>query len=203
MKIKKFKSKQILKLHLLNSRSYEHIIKKSQSGSFIDFSLTQIISDFKKVLHVIYQFHCANKKVLFIGIPKKLELKINKLTPHVAIPDYIDLKGILSNSFKQQALSKVSPSFLRFDDKSLLSKQLSKPDLIVIFSGKKKQTIINASHAAKIPLIIFNGESVSTELIVKSSYKVHSIAFNSASVSDKSLFFLGLNFLFKKYLRKK
>lgn len=48
MKIKKFKFKQILKLHLLKFKTYESFVKKSSPKLLMDRHLTQIIVNFKK-----------------------------------------------------------------------------------------------------------------------------------------------------------
>lgn len=206
MKIKKFKFKQILKLHLLNSKAYEHLVKKPDSNLLTDFNITQIIGNFKKVLHIIYQFHYAKRRILFIGVPKRLELKINKLTSHLAVPSNFDLQGILLNNLKQlKSAKEANQSLSNLYLRSLLPKLSKRPDLIVLFSCEKKQNIINESYVAKVPVIIFDAENVSNELLAKGSYKVQSIGSDCVSASDKSLFFLGLNFLFKdtqKNLRK-
>src|SRR5210317_2626208 len=100
MKIKKFKSKQILKLHLLKSRVYEQIIKKKSSNVLNEMDLLQTITSFKKALQVIFQYHNADKRVLFVGVPKKLEVRINKQTKHVAVSNVFNLQGIISNYSK-------------------------------------------------------------------------------------------------------
>lgn len=199
MKIKKVKFKQILKLHLLNSRAYEHFAKTSHSSSFLDFNMTQSISDFKRILHIIYQFHSVGKKILFIGVSKKLELKINKLTPHLATPSNFDLQGFFLNNQKLlKEVKIINRAALHLDSKLLFPKLLERPDLVVLFSHEKKQNIINESHVAKIPLILFNAKSSSKELSVKSSYNVLPFSSNSGSVSEMGFLLQGLNFLFKK-----
>lgn len=197
MKIKRFKLKQILKLYLLNSKAYQHLVKNKDSSFY--FNLITVVENFKKVLQIVYQFHYAKKKILFIGIPKNLELKINKLTSHLAVPSNFDLQGIFSsNNFKQvRSIKGINQPFSKLYLRSLLPKLSKRPDLIVIFSCVKKQNIINESYVAKVPVIIFDAENVSSDLLAKGSYKVESIGADSISVSDKSMFFLGFNFLFK------
>ena len=144
MKIKKLKCQQIFKLHLLNSKLYDHATKNTSLNLLTSFSLTQAVNDFKKILYIIFQYHQADKKILFIGIPKKLELKINKLTKHVAVSNKFNLQGVILNSIKipkpeqkrKQLFSKAQPNLL-------LPKLFKKPDLIVLFSHEKKQNIMN------------------------------------------------------------
>ena len=203
MKLKKFKSKQILKLHLLNSRAYEHASRKTNSGLLTDFNLTQIISDFKKVLHIIFEYHQANKKILFVGVPKKLELKINKLTQHVAVDHNFELQGVISNNFKSLKFIKVEkPSFSKTYFKSLLPKLSRKPDLVVLLAHEKKQNIIMESNVAKVPIISFDSDSDSKTNLTKGLYNLEGFNQNLVLTSEKSLFFLGLNFLFKRFKKK-
>ena len=199
MKIKKVKFKQILKLHLLNSKAYEHFAKTSHSSSLLDFNMTQSVSDLKRILHIIYKFHSVDKKILFIGVPKKLELKINKLTPHLAVPSNFNLQGFLLNNQRLLKETKTaSLAFLHLDLRLLFPKLLERPDLVVLFSHEKKQNIINESYVAKIPLILFNAKSISKELLVKSSYKALPLTSNSGSISEMGFLLQGLNFLFRK-----
>jgi len=189
MKLKKFKSKQILKLHLLNSRSYEYMMKSTDSGLLTDFKLIQIISDFKKVLHVIFEYHRADKRILFVGVPNKLEFRINKFTQHAAVDNTFELQSFGSFSLKTVNLLK--------NTKSLMPKLAKKPDLIVLLSHEKKQNIIAESNVAKIPVIVFDGVASSPLNSSKGSYNLRGLG--GSSSSEKNLFFLGLNFLFKKF----
>jgi hypothetical protein len=194
MKIKKFKFKQILKLHLLKSRTYEQAIKKKNSNFSVDTNLTQIINNLKKALQVIFYYHQANKRVLFIGVPKKLELKINRLTNHVAVPSTFNLQGIISNNFKSSSIKKEAGF------KSFLPKLSKKPDLVVLFSHDKN--IVSESYFAKVPLIIFNNDENSKNSLFNNFYSVQGNGSNLTSIYNKNLFCIGLNFLFKTIKRK-
>ena len=198
MKLKKFKFKQILKLHLLNSRAYEHAIKKTNSGFLTDFKLTQILSDFKKVLHVIFEYHQANKQILFVGMPNKLELKINQLTQHLAVDVNFELQAVISNNLKAINLLKNKKLLTtKSYSESLMPKLSKKPDLIVLLSHEKKQNIIAESNAVKIPVIVFDSDGNTQSNRFKGFYNLK--GFGSSSISEKNLFFLGLNFLFKRF----
>lgn len=203
MKINKFKFKQILKLHLLNSRAYEYAAQKTKIGLLTDFSLTQIISDFKKALHIIFEYHKANKKILFIGLPKKLELQINKLTHHIAVDINFELQGVISNTIDSTKFAKIEKqSFSKVYVKSLVPKLLKKPDLVVILSHEKKQNIIAESNVAKIPVIVFESKTSSLTSLSTNSYNLNGFGENLISSSEKNLFVLGLNFLFKRFKKK-
>ena len=204
MKIKKFKFRQILKLNLLNSRMYENPIKKTDSSFSPDFNIIKALSDFKRILNVIYQFHYANKKILFVGSPTNFEFKINRLTHHVAVPNNFELQGLLLSNLKQQKRAKMrNKAFSNFYLRSLHPKLTDRPDLIVIFSHEKTRNLLNESYVAKVPVINFDFEGLVNEFLLKSLYKVQLTSSNSVSVFDKSLFFLGLNFLFTENSKKK
>jgi ribosomal protein S2 len=194
MKIKKFKFKQILKLHLLKSRTYEQAIKKNNSNFLVDINLTQIINNLKKALQVIFHYHQADKRVLFIGVPKKLELKINRLTNHVAVPSTFNLQGIISNNFKSSSITKETGF------KSFLPKLSKKPDLVVLFSHEK--SVVSESYFAKVPLIIFNNDENSKNSWLNNFYNVQGNSNTLTATYNKNLFCIGLNFLFKTVKRK-
>lgn len=184
MKLNKFK--QILKLYILNSRAYDNVfLKDTNLRVLTDSNLIQMISNLKKALYIIFEYHQAHKKILFVGLPKKLELKINKLTYHSAVDFNFELRGIISNNFKVANFIQVENKILsKIFLKSLVLKLSQKPDLIVLFSHKNKQDLILESNVAKIPVI-----SVSTQY--------SNVNKNLGFILDKSLFF-GLHFLFKK-----
>ena len=193
MKIKKVKIKQLLKLNLLRSKVYEHPIKKMKFDNLIDSNLNQIIVDIKKVLQIIFQYHQIEKRILFVGLPYKLESRINKYTKHVAIPKNFDVQGMISNpNWKSLKNSKNSTQiWLKETSKFLLPKLTKRLDLVVLFEHDKSKMVRSEAEVAKIPLISF-GTDLDTSNTV--SYKVEG-SFKNAS--NKNIFFIGLNFLFK------
>lgn len=200
MKVRKFKFKQILKLHLLKSKMYEQIIKKNNFTFSIDINLFQVLTNFKKVLQIISQFHALEKKILFIGVPKKLELKINKLTNHVAVPTTFNLQNIIFKNFEKESLKK-----LKNDNKDfqlLFPKLSKKPDLIILFSSDKKENIISDSYFGKIPLIVFDVNRNLKNAWLENSYNVQVNENSSLFMLNKNIFFMSLNFLFKSVKKR-
>lgn len=197
MKIQKFKSKQILKLYLLKSKMYEQVIKKNNFNFSGDVDLVRILTSFKKVLQIIFNFHKLEKRILFIGMPKKLEVKVNRLTNHVAVPTDFDLQGTLSKNLDIKKFKSNDVSV-----QSLLPKLSTKPDLIVIFSAKKRDFILSESYSKKIPLINFGTDCDLKDVWLNNSYNVRINNSNFISTSNKNLFFIGLNFLFKAGKKK-
>lgn len=190
MKLKKFKSKRILKLHLINSRAYKYATKQATLNALTDFDLTQGIGKLKQMLLIIFQYHQAGKQILFIGLPQKLETKINKLTNHVAVPGTFDTQGIISNTF--QPRKQLEKSTLKFHSKLLFPKLSKKSDLVVLFTHRKSQMVVAETKVAKVPLINFT----STVTSINNSYSLQGLEKGLIS-SNKNLLYAGLNFLFK------
>lgn len=195
MKTKKFKSKQLLKLHLLKSRVYEHSIKKTNFNDLIDTNLDQILVGVKKALQVIFQYNQMNKRILFIGLPPKFELKINSLTQHIAVSSSFNIHGLISNN-NVNLLSRKRSTFPSL-------KLMKKPDLIVLFEHEKGNSVVSESWVAKIPVINFITSNDSTELFINNLYSVNGNFKNILVTFDKNILFVGLNFLFKSLKKKK
>ena len=206
MKLKQFKFKQVLKLHLLNSKMYEHGTKKRNSVFLTDLNLTKTVSEFKKSLNIIFEYHQLNKKILFVGLPPKLELKINQRTHHAAVGRNVELQSLLTNSLKPFKFSKgAEQSAFKDYFKLSLAKFSQKPDLIVLLAHEKKQKVIIENNLAKIPLVVFNSSDCLEDNSFNGFYNVTGFHENLVSTSEKTLLFLGLSFLFKgskKKLRK-
>lgn len=193
--MKQKKLNQILKLYLLSSRAYENInVKSINSNSLTDLNLIQIISDLKKAFYTIFKYHQAHKKILFVGLPNKLASKINTFTHHAAANLNLELQEIIANNFKNVLFSKVSSELL-------LLKLSKKPDLVVLFSDEKKQDSIIKGSIAKIPVIKFISSNLKKN-INKNFDTIENFSQNLVLTSDKSLFFFGLNFLFKRLNKK-
>ena len=198
MKIKEVKIKQLLKLNLLKSKVYEQPIKKIKFNNFIDANLNQIVVDIKKVLQIIFQYHKAEKRILFLGLPYKLESRVNQLTKHIAIPKDFNTQGVISNynskSFKSDRNS--NQAWLKNSSKFLLPKLSKKLDLIVLFNHDNTETILSEAGVAKIPVIFFG---TNFGLQNSASYRVEGNFKNVLIGSNKNVFFIGLNFLFKTF----
>ena len=129
MKTKQFKFKQLLKLYLLKSRVYEHPIKKTNFNDLISANLDQILVGTKKALQIIFQYNQINKRILFIGLPSKLEYKINLLTRHSAVPSNFTVYGLISNNNTFKPLNAVKSStqtLAKESSRSLFSKLTKK-----------------------------------------------------------------------------
>jgi|TARA_B110001454_G_scaffold183399_1_gene178545 ribosomal protein S2 len=196
MKIKKTRIKQLLKLSLLKLRVYEQFTNKTKLNGFVDSNLNQIIVNIKKVLQIIFQYHKAEKRILFVGVPCELEQKINQLTKHIAVPKNFDIQGMVSNFdpkvfLKSENLDQAwSKNFL----KSLLPKLSKKLDLIVLFNHEKSDSILTESKIAKIPVIFFG---VNQDPLKSPLYSVEGDFKNLLTGPNQNILSIGLNFLFK------
>ena len=199
MKLRKLEFKQILKLHLLKHRTYEQSSGKNNSMSFItDLTLNETIFNLKKALQIIFQYHIRNKKILFIGVPTKLEAKINKATKHVAISQDMNIQGFISNRLNRNWISvKQTSNQKTIKFKSLLPKLAKKPDLVVVVAHEKPDAIYKECVVAKLPIINFKAEGISKETWSTYSHGLQLTNNNSSLITDKNLLSIGLNFLFK------
>jgi len=199
MKLRKLEFKQILKLHLLKHKTYEQSsIKNNNMNLVTDLTLNETIFNLKKALQIIFQYHISDKRILFIGVPTKLESKINKTTNHVAIPQDINIQGLISNRSNNNLVSVKQTSkqnTLKF--RSLLPKLFKKPDLVVVVTHEKIDAIQKECAVAKLPIINFKTENSAKETWSTYSYDLQLTHKNSSLTTDKNLFSIGLNFLFK------
>nr|QDA21755.1 ribosomal protein S2 [Proschkinia sp. SZCZR1824] len=145
----KFQNK-LVKLHLLETKAFD---KKSY------LKLEDVEYRLKHVCHIIHKYNMANKSVLFVGIPTKIGIEIQKSlnsNQHIFMPISIWIKGMLSN--KKFNLLNLSKSRSRSKNKfsKLVSKIKTKIELIVILSDKSAAEILDESYASKKPIILLN-----------------------------------------------
>jgi hypothetical protein len=206
MKTKRFKSKQLLKLHFLKSRVYEYQVKKTNFNDLKNVNLDKILVSVKKALQVIFQYNQANKRVLFIGLPFRLESKINSRTRHLALPVSFSIQGIVSNNKPNLLLdprSSTQTLVKQIPTRVLLPKLTKKPDIIIVFDHDKPHAILSEAWVAKIPTIIFVASSNFKNTVAGNSYCVNGNFKSVLTAFDTNIFFIGLNFLFKNLKKKK
>lgn len=158
-------------------------------------------------MHIIYRFHIANKQILFIGTPLRLNNQIKQLLKekkHSFIPDNIWMNGIITNpkpSFKhllkRNAINNDKISKFLFTLKN-------QTDLILVLNEKLNLTALEESLLTRAPTISLNSDYNSPNVNL-STYKVIGDYNFSKKEIRKNLFFLLLNSLLKKaeIVRKK
>jgi len=151
----KINSKKIFELALIKSKTYSNNKNGKKIKNVPRNLLNDLMIDLKKSLHIIFKYHRNNKRILFIGVPKKIESMINLNTIHTALPNGLDItrKQIINNFLLNS--SKLNKHVFS-NTKFLLSKLQKRPELIVIFTSEKKDQIIKENKLAKIPIIEFN-----------------------------------------------
>ena len=150
--LKKYKTK-LLKLKLLKTKIYKN------EKNFDYLLLKDIEVRLKKILHIIYRFHVADKRILFIGTPLKFNPQIRQLLKnkkHSFIPESVWMSGIITNSkpsfkhlIKQHAVDKSRTSKFLFTLKN-------QADLIVVLNEDSNLTALKESSLKRIPTISLN-----------------------------------------------
>lgn len=151
-KLQKYNTK-LLRLKLLKTKIYR------AEKNFDYLLLKNMETRLKKVLHVIYRFHVANKRILFIGTPLKLSNYIKQLLKgkkHSFIPESIWMSGIITNSkpsfkhlIKQHAIGKNKTSKFLFNLKN-------QADLIVVLNEGSNLAALEESSLKRVPTILLN-----------------------------------------------
>ena len=191
--LKKYKTK-LLKLKLLKTKTYRN------EKNFDYLLLKNIETRLKKVLHIVYRFHAANKKILFIGTPLKLNDQIKKLLKnkkHSYIPESIWMSGIITNSkssfqhlIKQHAINKDKTSKFLFNLKN-------QADLIVVLNEGSNLAALEESSVKRIPTISLNVNSNSTNSDLSIYKAIGDYNLTKKTIRD-NFFFLLLNSILKK-----
>ena len=193
-KINLYKNK-ILKLKLIQTKIY-----KKNYNNFI--KIEDISSRLKKALHIIYNYHINNKRIVFIGTPINISYKFKKLlkkTKHILIPESIWISGLFTNQetcFKH--LTK-NPKFTNNKTSKTLFQLEKKIDLIVILDFNSNKEAINEAYLTKIPLIFLNCDfkTLNNNLI----YKIPgNFKFTKKKIRDM-FFYSILGATFKKSLK--
>ena len=190
----KIKTKQLLKLHIIKFRVYEN--HKNSLDYLPNINTAEIVIKLKKSINIIYNFHKNKKKILFIGVPKLIEKKINLETNHIAVPEFYNILGLFIN--------KPILKNLRLKNKSIqksklfsFSKLNYKPDLILIFNYDNEDLIIKESYKSKIPVIKFNYNFNLKKKNLFNLYEVPgNLNFSKKSIDD--LFFKIINSILNK-----
>ena len=173
MKIKKVKSikkNKLTKLQILKSKIY----RKNTDSKFknnIDPNKIQLY--LKKIVHIIYEFHITNKRILFLNFPKKIEKKLTKnlkKNQHIFISNENFLNGIISNQKINLQQSNKLQKFIKNSSKIKISaKKLI--DLIVIYNPLSSLNSDKKLYISQIPTITIN-ENFNNNLNLKQNYKL-------------------------------
>jgi ribosomal protein S2 len=145
MKMKRNKplKNKLLKLQALKLHSKRNIK--------VDKNFTHIRSYLNKIFNIVYKYHKANKKILFLGFPFNFRHTL-KNTKHKVIPRFLYFHGLLS---KQESIHEVNKKKLKKFSLSTLKLllKIKKIDLVVIYSQRNEAITIQESYSKQIPTI--------------------------------------------------
>lgn len=193
MKLKNIDQKKynLINKTLLTTRSYLGLKKSSLyylnlkyvqgfKNNFCIFKILKTKNNLKNNLKLIFKYHCANEKILFIGFP---EIKNNKFTSlfektkHYYIPLNVWVDNIIIN--KSQVLYHLQNKNFknRYNKKSLnifkntnkIFKIQKKPGLIVLYNQNFELNATKESLNSNIPIITFLNSSYFSNKI---NYKI-------------------------------
>ena len=192
-KINSYKSK-LLKLKLIKTKIY-----KKNHNNFI--KIEDISSRLKKVLHIIYNYHINNKRIIFIGVPigiiSKLSMLLKK-TSHTVLPNSVWVSGLLTNQKACLKYLKNNPKFIGNKTSEVLMQWLTKSDLIVVLDFFSNQDTINEAYLVKIPIIALNCELDILNAVF--TYKIPgNFKFTNKKVGDIFFYSLLSRFGFRYY----
>ena len=170
MKIKKIPQRRnkLVKLKLIQTKIY------TKEQYLENIKIEDIEYRLKKICYLIYKYNVFNKRILFVGLPFNITLKLQELiknTKHIFIPNSVWISGAISNKntdfsnlLKNKNTTKNRISELLFQ----LKKNI---DLVIIINDSDNSNdILNEGYVARIPVVMLN-----TNLNIcfnKPSYKV-------------------------------
>lgn len=196
--LEKCKTK-LLKLKLLKTKTYKS--EKKINYLLIKHMETRL----KKIMQVIYRFHLANKKILFIGTPFKLNNQIKQLLKgerHNFIPETVWMHGILTNSkssfkylIKQHATNKDNISRFLFRLKS-------KFDLTVVLNESSNLAVLQETSLKRMPIISLNTKNSLTGFGLSTYKALGDYKFTNKTIRH-NFFFLLLASVLKKAKQSK
>ena len=138
-RLNQYKTK-LLKFKLLTTKIY----KNQKDVNYL--LLKDAEARLKKILHIIYRFHAANKKILFIGTPLRLNNQIKqflKRKKHSFIPEKTWMNGVVTNpgpSFKHllksHAVNTNKTSKFLFNLKNQVAKKYNHTQTIIFIKTK-------------------------------------------------------------------
>lgn len=148
---------KLIKLEYLESKLFQ---KNTQTFN-IENNLDQFELHLKKALSVIFQYHLNNKKIYFVGIPTKVQMKYSKTlkkTKHLFLPKFYWVKGLLTNTitvfkYLKKKIDNVNRSGVETERFKKYFSVKEKPDLIVIFITDLDHNITEEASGLKIPVI--------------------------------------------------
>jgi ribosomal protein S2 len=152
MKIKRILNypNKLIKLKLIKTKIY-----KKNNKCFI--KLEGIISKIKKALQIVYKYHLAGKRILFLGTPLNSKFNyLTKSTNHIFMPKTVWMNGILTNQSSCFKYMSKNQKTRNSNTSTILFKTKKKIDLIVVLDFTSNKNAVQEGYLHRVPLIILN-----------------------------------------------
>jgi Ribosomal protein S2 len=196
-KVLKLRSK-LIKIGLIKSQ----ILPKHTDKFNLSNNLDQLEVYLKKVLTIIFQYHVNFKRILFLGVDRKIQKKFKqklKRTRHLFFPESYWIRGLLTNypNFLKSFQSKKNSSLLNILKGRQLKKYLllrKKPHLIVMFNQTPQTLILSEAIKLKIPVV-----SLNFEMIMKNTTHYHLSGDSNYLNGKNHILLLFLNSILKNF----
>ncbi len=182
MKLKTIKKRnnELIKLNIVKLKLYK---KKQQFN--LKFNTKQIELNLKKILQIIYQYHMADKKILFLEFPKTFS-HILKKTKHTLVPESILYNGFISNrnfDINQHNLTEKQTK-IPFNIIKTLLKLKNKISLIIVYNyNRNHESTLKESYHSTTPPII----SIFSKTDPLSDNKITYKIFNSSGCIEEKI----------------
>nr|YP_010133808.1 ribosomal protein S2 [Fistulifera saprophila]QWM93298.1 ribosomal protein S2 [Fistulifera saprophila] len=170
MKIKKIPQRRnkLVKLKLIQTKIY------TKEQYLENIKIEDIEYRLKKICYLIYKYNVFNKRILFVGLPFNITLKLQELiknTKHIFIPNSVWLSGAISNKNTNFSNLLKNKNTTKNQISELLFQLKKNIDLVIIINNSDNTSdILNEGYVARIPVVMLN-----TNLNIcfnKPSYKV-------------------------------
>ncbi len=170
MKIKKIPQRinKLVKLKLIETKIY------NKEQYLENIKIEDIEYRLKKICYLIYKYNVFNKRILFVGLPFNITLKLQELiknTKHIFIPTSVWLSGAISNKNTNFSNLLKTKNTTKNQISELLFQLKKNIDLVIIINdSNNSDEILNEGYVARIPVVLLN-----TNLNIcfnKPSYKV-------------------------------
>lgn len=182
-------------MHLLKTKAFNNSTNQ-KTDKIANSDLSRFLTNLKKTFSIIYQFNKLGKRILFVGTPKELNLKINKQTLHTSVSRRSNLHGVVSGRANYNLKDVKKRHKHNLSPEELFPKLKKKPDLVVLVAHSKQKILIQECLVAKVPLISFHFGRVDS--LLKHEYTVITANEKKIFEINTNLLALGLGFLFHK-----
>lgn len=199
MKIKKLNSnyKKLFNLKILKTKIF------SRSEKIKNIKTNKIELYLKKVFHIIYKFHTADKKILFIEKDTQKNNELKRLvgkTKHTILPSSVWMAGAINNSLsiiKHLVADNRLIKSKKQKSNTLFNKINKHYDLIVILDNTFNPTTLKEFLGRHAPIITLNS-NIDSLRFYTATYKILGNFNLKYKKTRNDFFYTILNSIFKK-----